>query len=80
MAAIGETENALVQLEGNVDVNAVLGIVGATKKFFGGGKPKELAVEFEMQSDQAVLECDKHVFALTSDGANALILRLLREI
>jgi len=56
MAAIGETEDAFVEFEGyvNVDASFVFGLVGFGQEFFGVGEPEELAVEFEVEGDNSV--------------------------
>jgi hypothetical protein len=71
VAAIGETEDAFVQFEGDIHMHALFTMVGAFQKFFATRKPEELAIEPKMHCQQAAVQDEKHVLAVAIDGANA---------
>jgi hypothetical protein len=73
VAAVGETENAAIKLEGNVHVDAI-GLIGKFREFFCAREPHELAIEFEVKSDDGLGEFEPKVFAFAADGEDFLIL------
>jgi len=80
MAAIGEAEDTFVEFEGDIDMHTVFRLVGALQKFFGVSKPEELAVELEMNCEQAAVQNEKHIFALAFDGADAAALHIAGDV
>ena len=74
VAAIGEAEDAFVEFEGDINVDAVFAFVGTLQKFVCVCKPEELAVELEMYCEQAAVQKEKHVFALAFDRADVAAL------
>lgn len=52
MTAVGEAEHAAIEFEGDIHVDAVGAVtIGACEEVLGVAEPDELAVEFEMKSD-----------------------------
>jgi hypothetical protein len=72
MAAIGETENTFVEFESDVNVDAGVFLIGDFKHFFGVGEPEKLAIELEMQSDDATRESKPEIFSLSLNGLDSL--------
>ncbi len=82
VAAVGETEDAFVEFEGDVHVN-VSGrffFVGDGEHFFCVGEPEKLAIEFEMESDDAAIELKPEVFSVALDELDALAFGEAREL
>ena len=80
MAAIGEAEDTLVELEGDIYVDAGFALIGKLQKFFGVCKPEKLAVELEMHCEQAAVQNEKHILTLAIDDANATALRTAGDV
>jgi hypothetical protein len=63
MAAVGKAENALAKFECHINVDAIFGLVGPLKKFLCIRKPDKLAIEAEVQGEQAAIQNKENVFA-----------------
>ena len=75
VAAVGETEDALIEFESDVHVDAVgAGTISAREQFLRIAKPDELAIEFEMKSNNGVGKFEPEVFALAAGSDDFLIL------
>jgi hypothetical protein len=61
---IGEAQHALIEFEGQIHVDAIRRLIGTAKKLVGGAKPYELAIEAEVQFEQAAIERKQQVFAV----------------
>jgi hypothetical protein len=70
MAAVRKAENALAEFECHINVNAIFGLVGPLKKFFCIGEPDQLAIEAEVQGEQASIQDQKNVFASAIHALN----------
>jgi len=79
VAAIGETEDAAVKFQCNIDVNFVRGTVGAGEQVLGGVEPQKPAVEAEVNGEDAAVKFDDEIFSVASDGVNSLPLCGLNE-
>ena len=80
MAAIGETKNAFVEFESDVNVDTSFFLIGDFEHFPGVGKPEELAVELEVQSDNATRELKPEIFAFSLNGLDSLTFGESREL
>lgn len=75
MTAVSETEDAAIEFESDVHVDAVgAGTISACEQFLGIAKPNELAVEFEMKSDDGSGEFKPEIFAFAADSEDFFIL------
>jgi hypothetical protein len=77
--AVGETEDAAIQFEGDIDMNAAIRHVCFREHFLAVRKPEELAVQLEVQRYEALIETQQDVFGSSFDGAYALSLRESRK-
>jgi hypothetical protein len=73
MATVGEGENALVELERDVDVGAAGLLVCAIQELFGVGEPDEVAIEAKMHFDEATIKDEEEVLAAAGDGVDLAI-------
>src|SRR5271170_5102503 len=82
MAAVGETEDAFVEFQGYVNMDATFGfgLVGFGQEFFGVGKPEELPVELEVEGDDSFGQLEPEVFSLPLDGLDFLAFCCAREL
>jgi len=64
MALIGETQHAFIEFEGQIHVDAIQRLICAAKEFVDAAKPDELAIEAEVQFEQAAIEGEEEVFAV----------------
>ena len=74
VATVGESENAAIEFEGDVDVNAGTGLIGEFREFLRVGEPEKLSIEFEMESDDGARKLEPKIFSLAADGEDYLIL------
>jgi hypothetical protein len=80
MAAVGEAQDALDQFEGDIHVDAAVGLVGVTEQFSRVAEPQELAVKPEVQREQAAIESEKKIFASALNCMNLPAFREAREL
>jgi len=81
MTAVSETEDAAIEFESDVHVDAVgAGTISVCEQFLGIAKPNELAVEFEMKSDDGSGESKPEIFAFAADSEDFFILGYMREL
>lgn len=74
VATVGESENAAIEFESDVDVNAGAGLIGEFREFLRVGEPEKLSIEFEMESDNGAGKFEPKIFSLAADGEDCLIL------
>ena len=72
VAAIGETENATIEFERNVDMHIVRLAICFGKQFFRRGEPEQLAIEAEMKHKDAPIEFENEIFPMARNGADLL--------
>src|SRR5712692_2685385 len=80
LAAIGEAENAFVQLKRNVHVHPVFRLIGTEEELFCSGEPNELAVEAEVEREEATVEMQVQVFSPAFDSLNLLPFCEIRKL
>ena len=80
LAAIGEGEDAFVQLESNIYVHAIFKLIGAKEQLFRIREPNELTVEAKVKREQPAVEREEQVFATTLDSSNSPFLGEAREL
>ena len=73
MAAVRKAEDTGPEFKCDVDVNAIFGLIGALQEFIRAGKPEELAVEAEMQGQEAAIQNEENVLTFASDAANSAV-------
>jgi hypothetical protein len=71
VAAVRKSEDTPRQFECDIDVYPCFGCVGTSEQFGSVPEPHKLAVEPEMQSEQAAIQDEKNVFASTINTLNA---------
>ena len=64
MPLIGEAQHALIQFQSHIHVDTILRLIGAAEKFVDAAKPDELAIEAEVQFEQAAIEGEEEIFAV----------------
>jgi hypothetical protein len=74
VATVGESENAAIEFEGDIDMNAGTGLIGEFREFLGVGEPEKLSIEFEMESDDGAGKFEPKIFSLATDGEDYLTL------
>jgi hypothetical protein len=74
MAGVGESENAAIEFEGDVNVNAGAGLIGKFREFLRVGEPEKPSIEFEMESDDGTGKFEPKILSLAADGEDCLIL------
>jgi hypothetical protein len=79
MALIGEAQHALIELECHIHVDAIRRSIGTAKKLVGGAKPNELAIEAEVQFEQAAIEREQEVFPVARGIEDAAATDELRD-
>ena len=79
VATVGESENAAIKFEGDVDMNAGTGLIGEFREFLRVGEPEKLSIELEMESDDGAGKFEPKIFSLASDGEDYMILSGVNE-
>jgi hypothetical protein len=74
VATVGESENAAIEFESDVDVNAGAGLIGEFREFLRVGEPEKLSIEFEMESDDGAGKFEPKILSFATDGEDYLIL------
>jgi len=64
VALIGEAEHTFIEFQGHIHMDTIRQIISAAEKFVGAAKPDELAIEAEVQFEQASIELEQEVFAV----------------
>lgn len=80
LAAIGEGEDAFVQLESNIYVHAIFRLIGAKEQLFRIREPNELTIKAKMKCEQSTVEIEEQIFAATLDSSNSPFLGEAREL
>lgn len=80
LAAIGEAENAFVQLERYIYMDTVFGLIRAAEEISCPGEPNELAIEAKVNREQATVETEKQVFPAALNTLDPLPFREIREL
>src|SRR6267143_4652606 len=75
MAPVRKPENALLQFQRDIHMNAAFCPVGAHQKFLRIRKPDELAVQTEVHRQQAAVQKQKHILPVALDRSNSLTFR-----
>ena len=79
MASVGESENAAIEFEGDVDVNSGTRLIGDFREFLPVREPEKLPIEFEMERDDGARKFEPKIFSLAADGEDYLILSGVNE-
>lgn len=80
VATVGEAQNAAAEFESYVNVDIAWRAIRFCLEVTRGAKPEELAVETEMQGEEAAIKFEEEVFALARYGTNRLVFCSANEV